>query len=130
MADKKPPRFDADERTILCALLQYQRESLVRKVDGVSEAAARQQFVGSGTTLLWLMKHMSWAEQLWFVGRFAGQEVAIPDDTVSSSDTVAAAIAGYRETWSRCRRHRRGGETRRRRAERPGTTSLRTFGGC
>jgi hypothetical protein len=37
MADHKPPRLVRGEAETLHALLQYQRESLVRKVDGVDE---------------------------------------------------------------------------------------------
>jgi Protein of unknown function (DUF664) len=51
MVDQKPPRSSGDEREVLMTLLQYQRESLVRKVFGVDEAAARRSPVASGTTL-------------------------------------------------------------------------------
>ncbi len=101
MSDQRPPRLEADERETLCALLQYQRDSLVRKVADVDEDAARRQLVGSGTTLLWLMRHIAWAETLWVVERFAGQQVERIDDAASTSDTVAAAIDAYRATWRR-----------------------------
>lgn len=52
MPDKKPPRLTSDERQTLQALWQYHRESLVRKVDGIGEEAARRRLVGSETTLL------------------------------------------------------------------------------
>ncbi|MGZ4766483.1 MAG: mycothiol transferase, partial [Ilumatobacteraceae bacterium] len=100
MVDLKPPRLVAGERETLLALLQYQRESLVRKVSGVDEAAARQQYVGSGTSLLWLIKHVAHAETIWVVQRFAGQP-AESDDSVNPDDTVAAAIDAYRQTWVR-----------------------------
>ena len=60
MPDRKPPRLAAGERETLLAL-QYQRESLVRKVTGAPEPAAREPAVGSGTTLLWLV--MTWIEE-------------------------------------------------------------------
>jgi hypothetical protein len=82
-------------------LLQYQRDSLVRKVDGVDEAPARLPLVDSGTTLLWLMKHMARAELMWVVHRFAGDDDSVPDDTVQPDDTVASAIETYRVTWAR-----------------------------
>lgn len=63
--DLKPPRLNAGERATLHALLQYQRDSLVRKVTGVDESAARRSAVGTGTTLLWLVKHLTRAEILW-----------------------------------------------------------------
>jgi hypothetical protein len=41
VADQKPPRVDGGERETVLALLQYQRDSLLRKVDGADETAAR-----------------------------------------------------------------------------------------
>jgi uncharacterized damage-inducible protein DinB len=101
VADLKPPRLVDDERATVQALLQYQRESLVRKVEGVSDERARQQFVGSGTNLLWLMRHIADAETLWIVHRFAGEELAPVDDSVDSQSSLAEAIEVYRATWRR-----------------------------
>jgi hypothetical protein len=101
VTDRKPPRLVADERETLQALLQFQRESLVRKVAGVDEGAARRAYVTSGTTLLWLTKHMARAEALWILHRFAGLEELIADDAVGPEDTLAAAIATYRGVWPR-----------------------------
>jgi hypothetical protein len=102
MTDLKPPKLVEDERATLHSLLQYHRESFVRKLEGVSDAAARQALVPSGTTLLWLAKHLSQAELLWLAHRFAGEDVSVvPDATVDNGDTVAAAIETYRATWPR-----------------------------
>jgi Protein of unknown function (DUF664) len=101
MTDLKPPRLIDGERATLLALLQYQRESVVRKAMGVSEASARRQFVRTGTTLLWLVKHLSHAEILWLDVRFAGSDVENPSDVVTGDDSIGAAIAGYRATWAR-----------------------------
>jgi Protein of unknown function (DUF664) len=97
--DRKPPRLAADESATVHALLQYQRESLVRKVAGLDDAAARRSPVNSGTSLLWLIKHMARAEITWVLRRFAGQDVVIPDDVAGPDDTLAAAIGFYRATW-------------------------------
>jgi len=101
MADEKPPRHAAGERETLLALLQYQRDSFVRKLTGISDADARREFVTSGTTLLWLMKHMARAEDLWIEQRFARQEPEILADTVRPGDSVDACIDAYRATWAR-----------------------------
>ena len=101
MSDQKPPRRHGDERETLHALLQYQRESLVRKVSGVDDDAARTSPVPTGTSLLWLVEHLATAETLWVLHRFAGQEVAIPSDTVTADDSIAAAVDAYRATWAR-----------------------------
>ncbi len=99
MVDQKPPRSSGDEREVLMTLLQYQRESLVRKVIGVDEAAAHQSPVASGTTLLWLVRHLANAERLWIIHRFAGGEKPSPMPA-TSQDTVDAALTAYRQTWA------------------------------
>lgn len=100
MADHKPPRLVAGERPTLLALLQYQRESLVRKVEGIDNEAARRQYLDTGTTLLWLVRHLAHAETLWIERRFAGHDVAL-DGPVDPDDTIAAAVDAYRLTWER-----------------------------
>jgi hypothetical protein len=101
MTDQKPPRLVGGERSTLCALLQYQRESIVRKVAGVDDDTARQSPVPTGTSLLWLLEHLARAETLWVCRRFAGLDVSLPDDTVGAQDTVAGAVEQYRDTWAR-----------------------------
>jgi uncharacterized damage-inducible protein DinB len=97
--DQRPPRLEAAEGDTLRALLQYQRESLVRKVDGISEAAARATFVGSGTTLLWLVRHMAHAELTWIVYRFGGEDVELSDDATQPAGTLAEAVTAYQAAW-------------------------------
>jgi uncharacterized damage-inducible protein DinB len=101
VGDQKPPRLAGDERKTVLALLQYQRDSFMKKVSGVSEEAARQSPVASGTSLLWLMKHMARAESLWLLHRFAGQDAVIEDEQVGPADTLQSAIAAYQQTWER-----------------------------
>jgi hypothetical protein len=100
MADQKPPHLVADELSTVRSLLQFQRESLVRKVAGVSEEDARRSPVPSGTSLLWLMRHMSRAERIWVMGRFSAMEERVPDDVVRPGDALAAAVDDYRQTWN------------------------------
>jgi uncharacterized damage-inducible protein DinB len=101
MPDQNPPPLAADERDTLLAMLRFQRESLVRKVSGVDEAAARRSPVSSGTNLLWLVKHLTEVEVVWVARRFAGQDVAHPDATVRPDDTLAAVTDAYRAAWPR-----------------------------
>jgi hypothetical protein len=83
---------------VVLSLLRYQRESFVRKVDGLSDEEARRALVPSGTTLLWLTKHLACAEQIWILQRFAGQDVVL-DNEVHTDDTLAAAVTAYRAVW-------------------------------
>jgi hypothetical protein len=68
---------------------------------GVDDEAARHSPVGSGTTLLWLIKHMAHAESLWILRRFADRDDVLPDQTVGPDDTLAAAVDAYRANWDR-----------------------------
>jgi hypothetical protein len=98
--DLKPPRVNAGERETLQALLQYQRDSLIRKITGTDETAARRPVVGSGMTLLWLVKHMARAEIVWVLVRFADQDVPVPDDALQPGDTIPGVVSGYRAACS------------------------------
>jgi hypothetical protein len=99
VADHKPPRLARGESETLRALLQFQRESLVRKVTGVDEAAARWSPVGSGTSLLWLITHMASAEVTWVLRRFAGHGPGPAGGEPPAGDTLEAAIVAYRQVW-------------------------------
>src|SRR2546423_14178244 len=101
MADQKPPRLTAGERETLHALWQYHRESLVRKVAGLDEDAARRRLVGSDTTLLGLLKHCAGAEARWVLWSFAGEADRFRDDAVLPDDTLAEVVDDYRATWAR-----------------------------
>jgi len=101
VADQKPPRLAGSEAETLHALLRYQRESLVRKVADLDDAAARWSPVGTGTSLLWLVKHMTRAETTWVLHRFAGHDLVIPGDEPQPDDTLYAATGAYRQTWQR-----------------------------
>jgi uncharacterized damage-inducible protein DinB len=101
VADRKPSPLVGDERSTLLAALQFQRESLVRKVAGVPDEAARRSMVPSGTSLLWLVKHMARAEVLWVLRRFAGHDTPAPDDVPGPAEALADAVARYRATWGR-----------------------------
>lgn len=101
MTDTTPPRLAGSERATLLALLQYQRESLVRKVLGADEPEASRSLVPSGTTLAWLVAHLAQAESRWVEQRFAGVEphrIELPADR---TPTIAEAVAAYREGWPR-----------------------------
>jgi len=97
--DIKPPRLAGGEAEILHALLQYQRDSLVRKVADLDEVSARWSPVGTGTSLLWLVQHMARAEITWVLDRFAGAGVAIPGSEPGPGDTLQDVTARYRQAW-------------------------------
>lgn len=85
---------------MLRALTQYHRDSVVRKLDGLSEDDARREFVPSGTTLLWIVKHLTKAELLWVGRRFARRDVVLPADTIDDTDTIDSVLSDYRDAWA------------------------------
>ena len=94
MGDRKPPRTAGDDREVLLALLQYQRDSFARKVSGVPPAEASASPVASGTSLLWLANHMADAEVTWVLRRFARRE---PDAALAEPrPSLDAAVERYR----------------------------------
>ena len=93
MVDKKPPRLAVDERQTLLALLQYQRDSLVRKASGVDAEQAKASPVDSGTSLLWLVNHVADAEATWVLHRFLGRAVDVGD--AAHAPSVDGAIERY-----------------------------------
>ena len=89
--------MDADERRTVLALLQYQRESFVRKLEGVGDVDGAAAAVASGTSLLWLANHMADAERTWLLHRFEGVD---PANDPPHELTVQAALDRYRATWT------------------------------
>ena len=105
------PTLIADERTQLEEFLDANRDELVDTLDGLSEEQARRRLVPSLTTPLGLVKHVTWAEQVWFHVGLAGRtrdELGIPHENdpswaISDDDTVASVIAEYRRVCAEAR---------------------------
>ncbi len=93
MPDHKPPRDILDERGTLLLLLNYHRSSLAAKLDGLSEDQINWSPVASGTSLRWLVEHLTRTERLWILQRYRGQPGIVHRDTPDVSDLLAA----YRE---------------------------------
>jgi uncharacterized damage-inducible protein DinB len=96
------------EREALELNLDAQREGLMRKIDGLDDATARQAPTASSLSLLGLVKHAATWEGRWFQGVVAGRE--LPDGwprvrpepwdadlMVDETDTVDSWLASYRE---------------------------------
>ena len=84
-------------RSTALALLQFQRDSFLRKVSGVDDELATIALVPSGTTLLWLTNHMADAERIWLLHRF---QSADPAADPPHAATIAGACDRYRATWT------------------------------
>ena len=62
----------APELVALNAELDFQRATLLRKLEGLTDEQARRRTVGSDTTLHGLVRHLTTIEQYWFVEGVAG----------------------------------------------------------
>ncbi len=94
----------ADERTQLTAFIEEYRAALEHTLDGLTEEQARRRLVPSATTLLGLVKHVTWMQRVWFsecVGGRSRQELGLvtsPDESfqLADDDTIASVVAAFR----------------------------------
>src|SRR3982751_4447052 len=100
--------FDAlldDERTQIDAFVDDYRGAIERTLEGLTEEQVRRRLVSSATTLLGLLKHVTWMQRVWFeecVGGPPRRELGLvqgPDESfrLSADDTVASVTAAHRE---------------------------------
>ncbi len=92
------------ERAQLEAFLHDNRDEVVALLDGLTEEQARRRLVPSLTTLLGLVKHATFVEQVWFQVALAGRtraELGLPGTPgesfeLTDGDTVASVTAEFR----------------------------------
>ena len=100
-----------DERTQLEAFIEEYRSAIEHTLDHLTEEQARRRLVPSATTLLGLLKHVTWMQQVWFeecVGGRSRSELGLvqtPDESfrLADDDTVASVTAAYREACATAR---------------------------
>lgn len=74
------------ERPVLESFLDFHRQVLVSKLDGISEDEARRRRVPSKTTLAGLIKHMIGVERGWFQEVLGGRSPAEIGPNVGGGD--------------------------------------------
>lgn len=100
-----------DERTQLDAFVEEYRSAIEATLDGLTEEQARRRLVPSATTLLGLLKHVTWMQRVWFeecVGGTPRQELGLvrgPDESfrLADGDTIASVKAAHREAHATAR---------------------------
>ncbi|MGW4892324.1 DinB family protein [Kitasatospora sp. NPDC004240] len=102
-SDVRPPGLNADEATTLRTFLGYLREAVISKTAGLTDEEARRPGVASGTSLLWLVRHLTAVELNWFLWAYRGDDVEPWDDDVPSpgDETAEGAVAAYRAAIAR-----------------------------
>ncbi|MDV6260304.1 mycothiol transferase [Rhodococcoides yunnanense] len=94
----------ADERTQLDAFVEEYRSDLEVVLDGLTEEQACRRLVPSATTLLGLVKHVTWMQRVWFeecIGGTSRLELGLvqsPEESfrLDAADTVSTVMESYR----------------------------------
>ena len=94
------PRDDGGELDTALAFLGFARESVLKKTEGLSEEQLRRVLVGTGTTILSLVAHLTVGERYWFghhvAGTTADDEEWDFDASAPPERTAAEVIDAYR----------------------------------
>ena len=93
------PLTDSGELDTALAFLNFNRESVLKKTDGLDEKQLRRVLVPTGTNLLGLVKHLAAAERYWFGLHLTG--ITPPKGgtlgmRVPKARTAEAVISDYR----------------------------------
>jgi len=73
------PPFAADERTMLVAFLDYYRETMIAKIEGLDDAQAGWTPAPTANSLLGLINHLTYVEHWWFHECLLGKPPELPD---------------------------------------------------
>ena len=100
-----------DERAQLDAFVEEYRTALEATLHGLTEEQARRHLVPSATTLLGLLKHVTWMQRVWFeecVGGLSRGDLGLaanPDESfqLAADDTIASVTAAHREACATAR---------------------------
>jgi hypothetical protein len=104
--------LDQPVRTQFEAFLDEHRQELSDSLDGLTEEQARRSLVPSRTTLLGLVKHVTFVEKVWFDEAVTGRpraEIGIPatpDESfvLDDHDTIGTVRQAHREACEASRR--------------------------
>ena len=100
-----------DERTQFEAFVEEYRSALESALDDLTDEQARSRLVPSATTLLGLLKHVTWMQRVWFeecIGGTPRRELGLvrsPEDSfrLADADTVTSVKAAYRQACATAR---------------------------
>jgi len=106
------PDWTHDLRSRLDELLDEHRAMLHDSLDGLTESEARSSLVPSRTTLLGLVKHVTYVENVWFNQALTGRTLrelsapSTPDKSfiLRETDTIESVQAAYSAACTESRR--------------------------
>jgi uncharacterized damage-inducible protein DinB len=102
--ERRQRRHDGSEREMLVAFLDFQRDTLLWKLSGLTDEQLCTPRTPSGMSLLGVVKHLAYVERNWFQSRFLGQGVYIPwrsgdddgDFRIEADETPVSVLDFYR----------------------------------
>ena len=103
---------EGTEKELLTAHLDYVRETVLRKIEGVGDEDLRRPMVPSGTNLLGMVKHLGWVEMGWFQRTFSNRGYPVPwtdedpdaDMRVDHGESTQDVIGFYTQACEESRR--------------------------
>lgn len=97
--DHRPPRPAHGEKATLVGFLNYLRRAMVSNLEGAPEPQVRTAGVPSGTSVLGLVKHVTYVERFYFLGEDVSDWNATFRPT--PEDTVEGVLSSYQDAVSR-----------------------------
>jgi uncharacterized damage-inducible protein DinB len=94
----EPPKHLGDQTQLFLEYLDYYREVVARKLDGLSEDELRTSRLPSGWTPLELLKHLVYMERRWLRWGFTAEPVDAPWGDNAGDDPEAGWQVGPDET--------------------------------
>ncbi len=101
---REVPRLVGDELSTAMSFLDFQREAMLRKCEGLSDAQLRWVGVPTGTNLLGLVNHLVNSEIWWFHHHVSGgpwDRDFDGDMDIAASVTAEELVGAYRAAWAR-----------------------------
>lgn len=113
MTDETSDAWVSDEQHRIGELIDEYRSALCSSLDGLTEEEARRRLVPSKTSLLGLVKHVTFVEGVWFDQAITGAtyaEIGVASTvdgsfTLSDDDTIQSVLDAYVERCDESRRH-------------------------
>jgi uncharacterized damage-inducible protein DinB len=106
------PPAAGSETELLEAFLDFQRDTLLWKVSGLTDEQLRKVWTPSGMSLLGLVKHLAYVERNWFQNRYLVRDLPVAwseadpdgDFRIEPDETGVSVIAFYREQVAESKR--------------------------
>lgn len=109
--DRPEPPHAGPEKDTLEGFLDWQRATVLWKLEGLSDADLRRPMTASGMTMLGVVKHLAYVERWWFQTVFLDRDVSYPwtdedpdaDFRIEPEESTADVLAVYTQETAEAR---------------------------